>query len=385
MPQYASSRYSGINPRGYDPSLAEEEMARQAEANKAQLGRQAELGQINAGGISALGDAAAGAITGGVGGYYKGKAQGENSAAHARRMELSEEDLNQAKQEHAYWNAPSSEEEGAQSNYALKRKLEMDKLKAESAHLTAPKERKLEKVTETDANGNTTERFVYPTEGQSYVSKAKKNPEDAKPVLVTYEDPVTGEAVQSFETPVPGKKLPGKPIKDKETRGDQFKVATFAHRLEQAEDVFNDLTENQKYNRADKSTAIYNKLAPESFETENFKKNDQAERNFVNAVLRRESGSAISDSEFSNAEKQYFRRAGDTSDVIAQKKANRDQVIAGLKAEAGDAYNKVPRVPGVIAKTKTDDGTAIGAPKQKTAEEMTPEERKAELKRLRGK
>lgn len=50
---------------------------------------------------------------------------------------------------------------------------------------------------------------------------------------------------------------------------------------------------------------------------------DQAERNFLNAVLRRESGAAISPDEFDSGSKQYFRRAGDSAAVIEQKRQNR--------------------------------------------------------------
>lgn len=59
---------------------------------------------------------------------------------------------------------------------------------------------------------------------------------------------------------------------------------------------------------------------------------EQAQRNFVNAVLRVESGAAISKDEFDNAIKQYFPRPGDTSTVIEQKRQNRATAIAGLKA-----------------------------------------------------
>lgn len=37
-----------------------------------------------------------------------------------------------------------------------------------------------------------------------------------------------------------------------------------------------------------------------------FQQYEQAKTNFVNAVLRRESGAKISDEEFDSAEKQYF-------------------------------------------------------------------------------
>lgn len=60
----------------------------------------------------------------------------------------------------------------------------------------------------------------------------------------------------------------------------------------------------------------------------------QAERNFINAVLRRESGASISPSEFDSAAKQYFPQPGDSSAVIQQKTANRQTVINSLSQVA---------------------------------------------------
>lgn len=62
---------------------------------------------------------------------------------------------------------------------------------------------------------------------------------------------------------------------------------------------------------------------------------DQAQRNFVNAVLRRESGAAIAPSEFENAQKQYFPQYGDTPQVLVQKTQNRNTVIQNLLREGG--------------------------------------------------
>ncbi len=64
-------------------------------------------------------------------------------------------------------------------------------------------------------------------------------------------------------------------------------------------------------------------------------KYDQAKRNFINAVLRRESGAVISPEEFANAEEQYFPQPGDGNEVIAQKRRNRDTTIQGLKVSSG--------------------------------------------------
>ena len=67
---------------------------------------------------------------------------------------------------------------------------------------------------------------------------------------------------------------------------------------------------------------------------------EQAQRNFVNAILRQESGAAIADSEFANAQKQYFPQPGDSKQVILQKKQNRETAIAGLQVMAGPAMKR---------------------------------------------
>lgn len=68
-----------------------------------------------------------------------------------------------------------------------------------------------------------------------------------------------------------------------------------------------------------------------------FQKYDQAKRDFVNAVLRKESGAVIGKDEFDNAEKQYFPQPGDNPDVIEQKRANRELAVQGLRVAAGTA------------------------------------------------
>ena len=69
---------------------------------------------------------------------------------------------------------------------------------------------------------------------------------------------------------------------------------------------------------------------------------EQAQRNFVNAVLRQESGAVISEQEFANAKKQYFPQPGDKPEVLAQKRKNREIAIAGFKKIAGPAWNDEP-------------------------------------------
>ena len=66
----------------------------------------------------------------------------------------------------------------------------------------------------------------------------------------------------------------------------------------------------------------------------------QAQRNFINATLRRESGATISPSEFSNAKLQYFPQPGDSTQTVAQKAANRARAINSFKIAAGPAGSK---------------------------------------------
>ena len=71
----------------------------------------------------------------------------------------------------------------------------------------------------------------------------------------------------------------------------------------------------------------------------------QAERNFINAVLRRESGAVISDPEFANARKQYIPQPGDSDGVLEQKRRNRQTVLRSLARDAGPSYQPVIDLP----------------------------------------
>jgi hypothetical protein len=62
---------------------------------------------------------------------------------------------------------------------------------------------------------------------------------------------------------------------------------------------------------------------------------EQAQRDFINAALRRESGAAINQSEFDNANIQYFPQPNDSKEVLSQKAANRKTAIEGIKKAAG--------------------------------------------------
>lgn len=68
---------------------------------------------------------------------------------------------------------------------------------------------------------------------------------------------------------------------------------------------------------------------------------DQAKRNFITAVLRKESGASIASSEFINEEKKYFPQAGEDDKVIKQKQRARKLAIEAMKIQAGPGSKSI--------------------------------------------
>jgi hypothetical protein len=81
---------------------------------------------------------------------------------------------------------------------------------------------------------------------------------------------------------------------------------------------------------------------------------EQARRNFVSAVLRKESGAAIGVDEYKNEERKYFPQAGDTDAVIRQKQKARELAIEALKAQAGPSG--VRQINQITGQTQGDGG-----------------------------
>jgi hypothetical protein len=81
---------------------------------------------------------------------------------------------------------------------------------------------------------------------------------------------------------------------------------------------------------------------------------DQAQRNFINAILRKESGAAINQGEFDNARLQYFPEQGDKPEVLAQKKANRELAIKGFGTMGG------PKAEAAVKAEQANKPTATG-------------------------
>lgn len=166
-----------------------------------------------------------------------------------------------------------------------------------------------------------------------------ETPKEPSLIQVTEADPRTGELVTSLVPKVPGEVSRRKPAPKEPNQG-QFMSAGYATRIEQAGEVLDRLESavaGMPYARFTAQSVL-----PAAAQSAVYQSYDQAARNLVNAILRRESGAAISASEFDNARRQYLPQPGDTPTTLAQKKQNRMAVLQNLKTQAGGAYQPPP-------------------------------------------
>jgi len=84
---------------------------------------------------------------------------------------------------------------------------------------------------------------------------------------------------------------------------------------------------------------------PNIFQSAERQSYEQAKRNFITAVLRRESGAAISPSEFKTEALKYFPQAGDKPETVVQKSNARNIAINNIYREANVSR---PVLPGQI-------------------------------------
>jgi hypothetical protein len=104
--------------------------------------------------------------------------------------------------------------------------------------------------------------------------------------------------------------------------------------------------------------------------SDTFQKYDQAKSQFITAQLRKESGAAISPSEFDRYDKEFFPQAGDSAELVKQKQQARKVAVEAMKKGAGPGY-KSPASP-------SSGAAASAAPTgvdPKVWAAMTPEER----------
>ncbi|MDR3006068.1 MAG: hypothetical protein LBV14_17770, partial [Acidovorax sp.] len=131
-----------------------------------------------------------------------------------------------------------------------------------------------------------------------------------------------------------GTPLAGKAGEEKALTEGQSKAVLFGSRMQSANETLDRLAQsgvNVSIPGSRNGWGVGSTIS--AFSSSDRQMLDQAKRDFINAVLRRESGAAIATSEFDNAELQYFPQVGDSAKVIAQKKRNREIAVRGMQAE----------------------------------------------------
>lgn len=147
--------------------------------------------------------------------------------------------------------------------------------------------------------------------------------QNGQPILM---QPKTGQMI-------PGS-LPGQgPLMSTTQTEGQGNAKLYAQRMEEADQQLSTLS--KQMDLASLGSGLQ-RFAPNFMKSGNIQLVEQAQRNFLNAVLRRESGAVISPTEFSEGTKQYFEVMGDTPEVKQQKAMNRKTAIEGLRNSAGE-------------------------------------------------
>jgi len=240
---------------------------------------------------------------------------------------------------------PPSEKEQAETRLAEARAKALENPKPGQTKGTQPQ-------IKYDAEGN-----PFQWDGKTWVpapglpkGAGQKPEKPGRPVFVPGATGPNGEPVVLDENGIPKPMTlpPGVTAAQKDqTKSPQYLASGFGHRLEQAMTEL-DTLESKGY-KPQESGAGLRRFAGK-FPGGNYlmtaedQKQEQAERNFINANLRRESGAAIAPEEFESGIKQYFPRPGDTPGVLAQKKRNRQQQLQMFRAEAGQAWAKMPTI-----------------------------------------
>jgi hypothetical protein len=166
--------------------------------------------------------------------------------------------------------------------------------------------------------------------------------------LVAIKDPVTGQP-----TLVPRSQASGKApasTRDQALTEGQSNAAGFADRM-----AFNEQhIQPFEGEAASRWTQVRNML-PREAQSGQAQAYSSAKKNWIAAQLRKESGAAISQGEYDEADKQYFPQPGDGAEVIKQKRELRKLAAESMRRSSGHGAAAAP------AATSAPLGNDLGA------------------------
>lgn len=126
---------------------------------------------------------------------------------------------------------------------------------------------------------------------------------------------------------------------------DQSNAAGFSDRMKNAEKVLSDpaLMAAVVGNEGVKNASMGKiPLVGAKWQTPEYKRYERAKKDFITAVLRKESGASISPTEFANEEAKYFPQPWDDEQTIKDKADARSIAIQSMERTAGPALKAAP-------------------------------------------
>lgn len=143
---------------------------------------------------------------------------------------------------------------------------------------------------------------------------------------------------------------------------DMNNAAGFAARMIQGGDEMGDLVREgyDPTNLRDRAAAALGGFPGNLLMSDEGQQYQQAAQNWVRANLRKESGAAIGVDEMANEISNYFPKAGDSEETVAQKERNRRLVEQNMVRMAGSAW-KGPQAPQSVPEAMSQaSGYTIG-------------------------
>jgi len=122
--------------------------------------------------------------------------------------------------------------------------------------------------------------------------------------------------------------------------GDKLLAGSFANRMIDSQTIFDRLTTDgyDPTNTRDYAASNLPVIAQSAAMSSQGQQYLAAKKNFITAVLRKESGAAISATEFETEDIKYFPQPGDSAATIEQKRLARKTAIDAMKAQSGGAF-----------------------------------------------
>jgi len=210
--------------------------------------------------------------------------------------------------------------------------------------------------TEREYGAELTETFINAS--VNILSLPLKEQEDAYNAVKPLIEAKTGEKLPEWknggQNAVKGFAAMRKPQKQDTGSGEgsfkeyQYKAAQYGQRMNSSSNNMKAFENPSVLEKAFQKSGMFGNFA----QTPERQMYYQAQREFINAIKRQESGAAVTDSEVEDYAQTYFPQPGDTPEVIQRKRESRERAVAGLKATAGGAWDQLGKAVSAVTESQ---------------------------------